>query len=105
MRAQISLEFLFNFLIILAVISSMSLILINFYEKAKNQEEVIDKTISAEEIARTIDVLASIGNYKAIRIGSYNYKIENNLVIIEHNGKTIVANTIFNKREGDAQHI
>ena len=83
----------------------MSLILINFYEKAKNQEEIISETIKAGQIARTIDMLASIGNYKAIKIGDYNYRIENDLVIIEHDGKTIVANTIFNRRESNAQHI
>ena len=104
MRGQISLELLFNFLIVLTVISSLTVVLLNFYEKVKKQEEIISGTIRAEEIARTDDMYASIGSYK-ILIEDVKYKIENDLVIMEYDGKTIIANTIFNKRESNAQHM
>ncbi len=103
MRGQISLELLFSFLIIMATIGTISLILLDFYEKVKKENEVIEQTLTVEQMARTIDTLGSVGNYKVIKVDK-KYRIDNEFIILEYNGKSIIANTIFNWGT-NAQHI
>lgn len=114
LRAQVSLELLFSFLISLGVITTIFFVLLNFYEKLKKDDQIIKETVIAEQIARTLDTLASSGNYKIININyisqdegelNVNYRIENSIISIDYNGKSIIANTIFNEDEINAQQI
>lgn len=104
-RGQASLELLFGFLIVLAMIGSLFFMLLDFYEKTERQKQTIEETVAAGAIARTLDALAGSGAYKITWVTNRSYKIDNALVILESGGKTIVANTIFNMREGHAQQI
>ncbi len=101
MKAQITLEFLFNFLILLVFINFLFLLLLDFHQKLRNQEELIKSTIETENLARLEDVRISAEPYKN-NITNNNLKstIEN-----EYKGKTIIAETLSNFTIDDRQHI
>ena len=101
MKAQISLEFLFNFLILLVFINFLFLLLLDFHQKLREQEELMKSTIETENLARLEDVRISAEPYK-------NNITNNNLkstIEREYKRKTIIAETLSNFTIDDRQHI
>ena len=108
LKAQISLELLFSFMIMLSVMSVISLVLIDFYEKTRQSHEIINKTLAAQHIARELELLASSGNYKAMHIKDLEgngFRVKGTLVITEYNGKEIAVETMNTMGTEDAQNI
>lgn len=101
MKGQISLEFLFSFLVLLVFVGSLLIVLLDFYNKLKEQEEVVRLTIDAENKARLHDTAISSEYYK----GYNTTKVENSKIEISYGDKTVTAETIANIEKEDTQHI
>ncbi len=98
MKAQISLEFLFNFLILLVFINFLFALLLDFYHKLKEQEEVMKLTMDAENEARFEDIRKANKEFQSIHTESG--KIKKN-----YKDKEIVTETIQNFTTKELQHI
>ena len=102
MKAQISLEFLFNFLILLVFINFLFLLLLDFHQKLREQEEIMKSTIETENLARLEDVRISAEPYKN---NITDNDILKSTIEREYKRKTIIVETLSNFTVDDRQHI
>ena len=104
-HAQISIEFLLNFLIGMILVFTITSAMLNFYNKTKEHEKRMEEVIATENLARTLDSFASSGRYKITDITNRSYRLSNDVLLIDFEGKIIVGNTIYNKGGADAEPV
>jgi len=104
-KAQITIEFLLSFLIGVVLVFTITYTMLNFYDNAKEHEKRMAELIATENLARTLDSFASSGRHKITDITNRSYRITDNLLLIDFEGKIIVGNTIYNKGEINAEPI
>lgn len=104
-HGQITMEFLLSFLIGIVLVFTITTAMLNFYSKAQEHEKRIEEIIATENLARTLDSFASSGRYKITDITNRSYRIQDDLLLIDFEGKIIVGNTIYNKGENNAEPI
>ena len=107
MKAQVSIELLFNFLVFLSVVSALSYFLLSFKSDMEKRNVLMRISMSAEGTARLLDSIAASRHYSSAAVANSTTRVKGNLVIIDQKtGKTVTANTVFGINGGeDGQQI
>ncbi len=105
MRGQISLEFLFTFLLTLTFVGFLTALLIDFHSKLKEQEEVVRLTIELENAALEANILSSAGDHKHVPDLQNGMISDINTLKIINNDKILVVYTIKDIARPKSQHI
>lgn len=105
MKAQISIEFLLNFLIMLSLISVLLISFSNLLSASRFHSEKILEKAKIEEFVRVLDISEVVQREVFSAFGNYSvYDINNNSVIIkEIGGEQIRGYTIYGIGSDDGE--
>lgn len=107
MKAQVSVEFLLNFLLMLALVSTLLLSLSHLLSASTLHSEKILEKAKIEEFARTLDAGEAMQKEKFAAFGNYSIgDIDNQGVIVrEIGGEQILGYTIYGMGGNDGEPV
>ncbi len=106
-KAQVSVEFLLDFLLLLALVSVLLAALSHFLSASKIHSEKILEKAKIEGFARTLDVAEAMRGEKFLVSGNYSAGDvdREGAIAVEKDGERIYGYTIYGIGENDGEAI
>lgn len=107
MKAQVSIEFLFNFLALLVLVSVLLAALSHLISAAKISEWKMREKADIEQFARVLDGGAAIAHEKFYAEGNYSVGDVDyeGAITAEKNGEKVLGYTIYGAGGGNAEAV
>ncbi len=99
MKAQLSMEFLLDVVIVMFAIGIMATALHIVQDKVQKQQDYYEILLDVEEYARSLDALASSFSYGYLSMDAV-YKVDSGRVIGKYGDEVILAGTLYGTETG-----
>jgi len=97
MKAQLTIEFLGIFLLTIVFFSVLMAGMSALKSKSEYSAYLMERTVELEGVARTLDAYSNCGIAMVFNLETSRNKVQNNTVMAEEKGRTLVVEGVFNE--------